>query len=299
LSDHPEQAASPQTISSSRLEYGALEPEEEGPARWAMLPLRIGLMAMVMGIMMVLIPVPIGGTDAHAFLLVTTVFEALCAAVAAVVITVRLVRHGAEAEPIVLAISGLIAVALVAPLASHGLDKIRRHAQRQFNYGPGFEKLEAFYDSLNHFATDHDGQFPDHVRELTLPGDLPNPFLSAWRHHGSNLSFQSLQPASVYRHGDFIFCYTGLGGTAAPPDSVLAFSARLGPTDRDLSRIGTGRHAPQIRLILFADGRTAAMPLYRFEQLMQRENQRRAKQFGLPAIRMSDFEPEEHQNMAV
>ena len=274
------------------------EAHEATPDRWAMLPLQIGIVAVLIGLVVVILPIPAGGTDAHAFLLVAAFFEGLCAAIASVVICVRMRRAGVGLEPMTLSAAGLIAACLVLPLTATGLERIRHHAQRERDYGPGLEKLEAFYDALNQFATEHDGKFPDKLTTIVSTDDT-SPFRSTWRRPGTEPTVRTVTATDIYRHGDFVFCYKGLGGTDAPPSSILAFSAKLAPGERNLELSGTGRHAPGTRLVLFGNGRAQAIADFQFQRLLNAENQRRIKKFGLRPIEPRQFEHEHDPNLAV
>ncbi len=272
---------------------------DTGIQRWATLPLRIAIMAMILGFGVLLVPIPTGGPDAHAFLLAATCIEALVAMVAAAILFVRIKQKQAGMEPAVLVTVGLLAACLVVPLTARGFVKIRAHVQRSINYGPELEKLAEFYDALNRFAQDNGGRFPTHVSQLTDRGLPATLFWSSWRRLDQSLPAASSKPQPVYRFGDFVFCHAGLDPNHLPADSILAFTAKLAPTERDLSLQGTRRYEPNVRAVLFGDGRTLRVPDHQFDKLLENENLRRTQQFGLPAIETRQFDPEPGHELMV
>lgn len=271
---------------------GALHP-------WAPLPLRIALVALCFGFGVLLLPFQSPSAWLHSTLLAAACLTAAAAATGSILVLFHLHRHGAGIEPIALTFAGFLAAVMAVPVATRGYQKIHRHVQRTHDYGPQFEKLAAFYDALNRFAVAHEGRWPDHVSELTGPSLPAETFLSPWRRPDRTPKPPSDAQGAVYRHGDLVFCYRGLGGASAPADSVLAFSAKLAPQERRLGLSGPARYDPDGRAVLFGDGQTRRISDHQFEQLLQKENRRRADRFGLPPIEPLAFDPDPDQDLMV
>jgi hypothetical protein len=211
--------------------------------------------------------------------------SALCLLLSVFAMT-RLGDRKLGAAAIVVALAMLITIMPAVRYA--GLEHARRTVGRDLE----IEKLTGIYRAAYVYSIDHGGQFPPHAGSLIGVNHLTaKSFVSYFNKDQTPPRYiPGTDPGPVYRFGDWIFCYAGLGGEHAPSEAFFGFETRRRPGQIVEKPPVPVRYQPEIRQVVFMDGHASGMVNGDFDKLLAAENNRRVEVFHLPPIELDKID---------